>query len=48
MNRKQIEERISRVKPRKVFPIHTENPSLFGKTCLNVQKVDRGKSYIIE
>jgi ribonuclease J len=47
MNREQIVERIGRVKPKRVFPIHTENPNLFAETCSNVQKIKRGKSYTI-
>ena len=48
MNRKQLVERINEVKPKKVFPIHTENPNLFSKTCSNVQTIKRGKSYTIK
>jgi ribonuclease J len=47
MNRQQIVERINKVKPKRVFPIHTENPTLFSRNCSNVQKINRGKSYII-
>jgi ribonuclease J len=48
MNREQIVERISRVKPKRVFPIHTENPYLFQKTCPNVVNIRCGKNYSLE
>ncbi len=48
MNREEIVERIKKVNPKKVFPIHTENPQLFGKTCRNIQKIRRGKNYILK
>jgi mRNA degradation ribonuclease J1/J2 len=48
MNRVQLEERIRKVKPKKVFPIHTENPHLFRKKGPNVQEIDRGKSYVLK
>jgi mRNA degradation ribonuclease J1/J2 len=48
MNRMELVERINKVKSKKVFPIHTENPNLFAKTCSNVQKIKRGKNYSIK
>jgi ribonuclease J len=48
MNREQIVERIDRVKPKRVFPIHTENSYLFHKTCPNVVNIRFGKNYILE
>jgi hypothetical protein len=47
MNREQLVERINIIKPKKVFPIHTENPNLFSKTCPNVQRIKRGKNYVL-
>jgi ribonuclease J len=48
MNRQQLIERINRIKPKKVFPIHTENPELFSKTFPNVQNISLGKNCILK
>ena len=45
MNRQQITNLIECVKPRKVFPIHTENPQLFKKTCKAVHVTKYGEEY---
>ena len=37
LNRQQLIELIDTIKPRRVFPIHTENQYLFKKNCNNVQ-----------
>jgi ribonuclease J len=47
MNKKQLEEFIKHVKPKHVFPIHTENQHLFKEKCKNVQMVEYGKQYIL-
>jgi ribonuclease J len=47
MNRKQLEERINRVNPKKLFPIHTEHPSLFKEKCNNIQEIEVGKQYFL-
>ena len=47
ISRNQLVEKINQIKPQRVFPIHTENPHLFSKTCPNVQKIKRGKNYIL-
>jgi ribonuclease J len=47
MNRKQLEERINRVNPKKLFPIHTENPRLFKEKCCNVQEIELEKQYVL-
>ncbi|MDI6846930.1 MAG: MBL fold metallo-hydrolase [Candidatus Bathyarchaeia archaeon] len=45
MNRKQITSLIGYIKPKKVFPIHTENQHLFKKLPQTVQTVECGKTY---
>ena len=45
MNRQQITNMVKCVKPRKVFPIHTENPQLFKKTCKAVHVTKYGEEY---
>jgi ribonuclease J len=47
MNKKQLEEFIKHIKPKHVFPIHTENQHLFKEKCKNVQMVEYGKQYIL-
>ena len=45
LSSKQLVDRINKIKPKKLFPIHTENPDLFKKTCNNVQIIRYGKEY---
>jgi len=47
MNKKQLEEFVEHIKPKHVFPIHTENQHLFKEKCKNVQTVEYGKQYIL-
>lgn len=47
MNRSQLTELIKFIKPRKVFPIHTEHPELFKKINKQASLVKYGKSYTI-
>jgi len=47
MSSKQLEDRVNKVKPKKLFPIHTENPDLFKKTCDKVQIIKYGKGYCL-
>ena len=47
MNREQLVERINKVEPKRVFPIHTENANLFRKTCPNVQETICGENYVL-
>jgi len=47
MNKQQITNLINHVKPKKIFPIHTENQSLFKKISNNTQIIKRGKAYTI-
>ena len=48
LNRQQIVDLIDYVKPKKVFPIHTENQQLFKKNCNNVQTIQHGKEYTVQ
>ena len=47
MNRKQLEKLIKKVKPKRIFPIHSENPRLFKKLNNNVQTIKSGNKYNI-
>jgi ribonuclease J len=47
MDRKQLEDLIRYIQPKKVFPVHTENQELFKEHCRNVQTIEYGKEYIL-
>jgi ribonuclease J len=47
MKREQLEDLISRIQPKKVFPIHTEHQQLFKERCRNVQTVEYGNEYVL-
>ena len=47
MNRNQLTDFINYVKPKRIFPVHTENQQLFRKISNNVQTIKRGKEYNI-
>ncbi|MGQ9461255.1 MAG: MBL fold metallo-hydrolase [Candidatus Bathyarchaeaceae archaeon] len=43
MNRRQLTNLINYIKPKQIFPIHTENPELFKKVNKNVRSIEYGK-----
>jgi ribonuclease J len=43
LNRDQLTALIRRIRPKSVFPVHTENPRLFMKVSRNVRMVQAGK-----
>jgi len=45
LNKEQITSLIKYIKPKKIFPIHTENQQLFKKASSNVQTIEYGKEY---
>jgi ribonuclease J len=45
MDRKQLEDLVSYIQPKKVFPIHTENQELFKQHCRDVQTLEYAKEY---
>ena len=47
MNKQQITGLINHIKPKKIFPIHTENQQLFKKISKNVQVIKYGKEYTL-
>jgi ribonuclease J len=47
MNRQQITSLIRYIKPKRIFPIHTENQQLFKKISKNVQTIKYGKEYTL-
>jgi len=44
LNRRQLTDLINYIKPKRIFPVHTENPELFRTINKNVQLVKYGKS----
>ncbi len=47
LNRHQLTALINYIKPKRVFPIHTEKPELFKKISKNVQLVKYGRKYVV-
>ncbi len=47
LDKRQLTELISYIKPKKIFPIHTENPRLFSRINKNVQLPKHGKKLVI-
>ena len=47
LNRDQLTSLINYIKPKKIFPIHTENQQLFKKISSNVQTIKYGKEYTL-
>lgn len=47
MNRNQLTDLINYIKPKRIFPIHTENPELFKAISKTVQLAKYGKKYTI-
>jgi len=47
MNRKQIVDLISKIKPNRIFPVHTENQDLFKMAFKNTQTIEPCKEYEI-
>jgi ribonuclease J len=47
LNRDQLTSLINYIKPKKIFPIHTENQQLFRKISDNVQTIKYGKEYTL-
>jgi ribonuclease J len=47
LNRRQLTDLIDYIKPKKIFPVHTENPQLFRTINKNTYLVKYGKKYPI-
>lgn len=47
LNKEQLIEKVNQIKPKILFPIHSENPELFKKKCHGVQIVSYGQRYKI-
>ena len=47
LNMKELAEIIKRINPKKLFPVHTQNPDLFSKISRNTVLVRRGKPHVL-
>lgn len=47
MNRNQLVEMVNYIKPKRAFPVHTENQKLFRSLCGSVKIVEQGKQYTL-
>jgi len=47
MNKQQLTDLINHIKPKRIFPIHTENQQLFKKKCSSVQTIKCGREYTL-
>jgi len=47
LDRHELTTLIDTIKPKKIYPIHTENQQLFKKNCNNVQTIEYGKGYTL-
>jgi len=48
MNKEQLAEMVSYIKPKVLFPVHTENQLLFKTYYSNFQPIEIGKEYKIK
>jgi len=47
MNRRRLTDLINHIKPKQIFPIHTENAELFKKINRHAHLIKYGKRYTI-
>jgi ribonuclease J len=47
MNGQELMEMVERINPKKVFPVHTENPAFFKKTKKKTVVIEKGKTYTL-
>ena len=47
LNKDQIVDLINYIQPKRVFPVHTENPQLFKNYCKSVETIEYGKECIL-
>jgi len=47
LDRRQLTDLVRYIKPKKIFPIHTENPRLFRRVSENVRLPKYGKRFTV-
>ena len=48
MSRRNLVEMVTYIKPKRAFPVHTENQQLFKSFCCNLQMIKYGEEYILK
>ncbi len=48
MSKEQLVEMVNEIKPKRAFPVHTENQKLFKTLCSNMQTIEHEKEYVLE
>jgi ribonuclease J len=48
LNKDQLVDLINYIQPKRVFPVHTENPQLFKNYCKSVEIIEYGKECILQ
>jgi ribonuclease J len=48
MSKHDLVEMVNYIKPKRAFPVHTENQQLFKSCCSNMQTIKQGKEYILK
>jgi len=48
MSKHDLVEMVNYIKPKRAFPVHTENQRLFKSCCSKVQTIKQGKEYTLE
>jgi ribonuclease J len=48
MNKHNLVEMVNYIKPKRAFPVHTENQQLFKSCCSNMQTIKQGKEYTLK
>ena len=48
LNKNQLVDLINYIQPKRVFPVHTENPQLFKNYCKSVEIIEYGKECILQ
>jgi ribonuclease J len=47
LNKDQLVALINYIRPKRVFPVHTENQQLFKNYCNKVQTIEQGREYVL-
>jgi ribonuclease J len=48
LNKEQLVDMVNRIRPKRVFPVHTENQQLFGQYFTNAETIEQAKEYVLE
>jgi mRNA degradation ribonuclease J1/J2 len=48
MSKDQLVDLVNFIKPKRAFPVHTENQQLFKSCCDSIQTIESAKEYILK